>query len=72
MFNSDGLVWGAQRKKEEKFFSDLNHGGWPRRLDAMKIHWDQEMWNDPNLMDKFLRLPAKIADKSASAGALRN
>jgi len=57
MFNDKGLIWGGQRKGEEKMFTKLDHGGWPRRLSAMKIHWDQESWNDKDLLEKFLRLP---------------
>jgi hypothetical protein len=71
MFNSEGLVWGARRKGEEKLFSNLNHGGWPRRLNAMKVHWDEESWNDPALLSKFLRLPQKITDPRAAATALQ-
>ena len=72
MFNPEGLVWGAQRKGEEKMFNKLDHGGWPRRLDAMKIHWDEESWNDDTLLDKFLRVPAKIAAADSVAVALKH
>ncbi len=65
MFNSEGLVWGARRKSEENLFSNMNHGGWPRRLNAMKVHWDEESWNNPMLLSKFLRLPYKIIDPKA-------
>jgi hypothetical protein len=71
MFNSDGLVWGGQRKGEEKIFSKLDHGGWPRRLDAMKIHWDEEAWNDSDLLDKFLRLPKNMIQADAQATSLQ-
>ena len=71
MFNDEGLVWGARRKGEEKLFTNLNHGGWPRRLNAMKVHWDEESWNDPALLAKFLRLPRKITDPRAGAAALK-
>ena len=70
MFNPDGLVWGGRRKGEEKMFSKLDHGGWPRRLNAMKIHWDQEAFNDASLLDKFMRMPAKITEGSAPVSAV--
>jgi hypothetical protein len=67
MFNPDGLVWGGRRKGEEKMFSKLDHGGWPRRLNAMKIHWDQEAFNDASLLDKFMRMPAKLTGDTVSS-----
>lgn len=67
MFNPQGLIWGGQRKGEEKMFSKLDHGGWPRRLSAMKIHWDQEAWNDKDLLEKYLRLPHTLVKPSPSA-----
>ena len=70
MFNPDGLVWGARRKGEEKVFTKLDHGGWPRRLNAMKIHWDQETWNDSSLLDKFMRTPHKLVEPEAVASSL--
>lgn len=67
MFNPQGLIWGGQRKGEEKMFSKLDHGGWPRRLSAMKIHWDQEAWNDKDLLEKYLRLPHSVVKPSHTA-----
>ncbi|MCA9310188.1 MAG: hypothetical protein KDA21_03225 [Phycisphaerales bacterium] len=61
MFNDAGLVLGGKRWKEEIALSDLDNPGWPRRLDAMKIHWDAETWNDPNLIDRHLRIPGEVA-----------
>jgi len=66
MFNQAGLVWGAERKGEEKLFSTMDHGGWPRRLNAMKIHWDEEAWNSDSLLEKFLRLPKKVTLETAT------
>jgi hypothetical protein len=71
MFNSEGLVWGGRRKGEEKVFTKLDHGGWPRRLNAMKIHWDQESWNDADLLDKFVRVPRKIVEAEATPASPR-
>jgi len=48
----------------------LDHGGWPRRLNAMKIHWDQETWNDASLLDKFMRTPHKLVEPEAIASSL--
>lgn len=67
MFNPQGLIWGGQRKGEEKVFSKLDHGGWPRRLSAMKIHWDQESWNDKDLLEKYLRLPHAMVHQQPSS-----
>jgi len=71
MFNPDGLVWGGRRKGEEKMFSKLDHGGWPRRLNAMKIHWDQEAFNDDGLLDKFMRMPAQLTGGPVFSSAPR-
>jgi len=71
MFNPDGLVWGGRRKGEEKMFSKLDHGGWPRRLDAMKIHWDQESWNKTNLLEQFMRLPGDMTRVDAKSPVLK-
>ncbi len=71
MFNPDGLVWGGRRKGEEKMFAKLDHGGWPRRLDAMKIHWDQESWNKTNLLEQFMRLPGDMTHAQASSPVLK-
>ena len=70
MFNPDGLVWGGRRKGEEKIFTKLDHGGWPRRLNAMKIHWDQEAFNDSSLLDKFMRTPHKLVEPDAVVSSL--
>lgn len=60
MFNASGLVWGAQRSGEEVLFFDLDHPGWPRHLDRMKIHWDKEGWLDDNLIMSEFRIPETV------------
>lgn len=66
MFNSDGLVIGAERRAEQMVMGDLNHAGWPRHLDTMLIHWDAERWTDPSLLSTKLRLPAVTSDRHAA------
>ena len=77
MFNDDGLVKGAKRSGEEFMMADLDHPGWPRHLDRMLIHWDQDRWSDPKLLEEALRVPHKavagvqveIAQKDEAAPA---
>lgn len=66
MFNADGLVWDGRRPGEEIVFPTIDHPGWPRRLDKVKIHWDEEFFLTPGLCRKYLRLPAKMADPRAA------
>lgn len=64
MFNRKRLVWGAVRKGEEKMFPAMDHPGWPRHLDVMKLHWDRETWMNPELLSRFLRLPKALVSDS--------
>lgn len=66
LFNADGLVWGGKRGREEVLFADLDHPGWPRHLDHMKISWDESDWRDPGLLDRFLRLPSRMIEAEAT------
>ncbi len=66
IFDEHGLVLGAKRGAEEVVFSDLDHAGWPRRLDTMRIHWDADLWTDPTLLETHLRLPSPFAGGAAS------
>jgi hypothetical protein len=68
MFDADGRVIGAKRGTEQALMSDLDHAGWPRRLDIMLIHWDKDRWTDPQLLEKHLRLPQSLTG-GASGGA---
>lgn len=70
MFDANGLVWGAQRPREESIFPDLDHPGWPRRLDRVRIDWDESDWNDPRLLETFLRIPRRFQEPSAAAARL--
>ncbi len=70
MFDANGLVWGAQRPREESFFSDLDHPGWPRCLDRVRISWDESDWNDPRLLETFLRIPRRFQEPAATAARL--
>ncbi len=67
MFNDEGLVKGAKRTGEELMLADLDHPGWPRHLDRMRIHWDQDRWSDPELLAGALRIPHKaVSDVQVS------
>jgi len=65
MFNQQGLVRGGKRTGESRLFGDLDHPGWPRRLQRMKIDWDQSDFTDVKLLDTFLRLPPQLTDSTA-------
>lgn len=67
MFNDEGLVKGAKRSGEEIMLADLDHPGWPRHLDRMLIHWDQDRWSDPMLIAEALRVPRKAVADSPDA-----
>jgi hypothetical protein len=67
MFRPDGLVIGGKRWKEQIMLSDLDHPGWPRRLDRMLIHWDHDRWTDETLLQRHLRLPLSFAGDAAVA-----
>jgi hypothetical protein len=66
IFDEQGLVLGARRSGEQFLLADLDHAGWPRRLDTMLIHWDADQWTDPTLLDAHLRLPSTIASQPTS------
>lgn len=70
MFNEDGLVWGGRRLGEEFVFFTMDHPGWPRHLDKVKMHWDEVDWIDPALLETHLRLPEQIVDESADLVSL--
>ena len=67
MFNQQGLVIGGRRWKEEMLFAEMDNPGWPRRLDQMRIHWDHDRWDDPELLETSLRLPHALCGSSAPA-----
>ena len=71
MFDSDGFVWGAERSMEEAVFSDVDHAGWPRHLDHVKVHFDDANWTDDHLLERFLRLPKEITQTSAGIRELK-
>lgn len=65
IFNKEGLVWGGRRIWEEVLFVGmLHHAGWPRNLDLVKIHWDEDKWTDPHLLCTFLRLPHSMVQSN--------
>jgi len=64
MFDADGLVWGGRRWGEEIVFNTMDHPGWPRRLDQIKIHWDEMFLMDTSLLGTHLRLPAQIESET--------
>ncbi len=58
MFYDNGLVKGAQRL-EGVFFTPagLLSSGQPRQRGTQMIHWDHYDFDDPELLNKLLRLP---------------
>ena len=48
----------------------MDHPGWPRHLDKVKMHWDEVDWIDPVLLETHLRLPEHIVDESADLVSL--
>lgn len=67
IFDDNGLVLGAKRGREQLVLGDLDHAGWPRRLDKMLIHWDADHWTDPTLLETHLRLPGSITDAGGAS-----
>ncbi len=58
IFNSDTLVAGADRAESWMLIpTGLYHAGTPRRRGAQLIHFDQYDFDDPQLLEKNLRLP---------------
>jgi hypothetical protein len=56
-----GKVYGAQRK--ERFIFSLigvDDAGHPRANDQIKMHFDQSVWSDPTIYERFLRLPPGV------------
>jgi len=56
-----GKVYGAQRK--ERFIFTLigvDDAGHPRANDHIKLHFDQSIWSDPTIYERFLRLPPGV------------
>jgi len=57
-FRADGLVRGAERPESTMMFpSGLYHAGTPRMRGTHLIHFDQYDYDDPQLLEKLLRLP---------------
>ncbi len=54
-----GKVRGGQRKGEKFLMSfiGVDDAGRPRADDQIKLHFDQDAWNDPAIYNKYLRLP---------------
>lgn len=67
MFDEAGLVRGAKRWKEEVLMSDLDHPGWPRHLDKMKIHWDKDQWTDTSLFSRYLNIADEVTNPNSMA-----
>lgn len=59
IFNADMLVAGADRAESWMLIpTGLYHAGTPRRRGAQLIHFDQYDFDDPQLLEKNLRLPS--------------
>ncbi len=59
--NNDQQVWGAERMERFIFWViGTDDAGHPRRNDQILLHFDQAMWDDPNIYTKYLRLPPRF------------
>ena len=54
-----GKVRGGERRKEKFLMSfiGVDDAGRPRADDQIKLHFDQDDWNNPAIYSKYLRLP---------------
>ena len=54
-----GKVRGGERRKEKFLMSfiGVDDAGHPRADDQIKLHFDQDDWNNPAIYSKYLRLP---------------
>jgi len=60
MFGEDGLVREADRPECKLLTpSGLYHAGHPRQRETQLIHFDEAEFDDPKLLEKYLRLPSR-------------
>jgi hypothetical protein len=62
LYDAQGLVWGGRRWGEEWIFTSMDHPGWPRRFEKIRIHWDEASFTHESLIDTYLRLPRTPAE----------
>jgi hypothetical protein len=61
MFESNGLVRGAERMEGELFKPlGMLNAGQPRQRGTQLIHWDQYDFDSPKLLENTLRIPASF------------
>jgi hypothetical protein len=63
-----GKVRGGERRKEKFLMSfiGVDDAGRPRADDQIKLHFDQDDWNNPAIYSKYLRLPPGTFSLTAS------
>jgi hypothetical protein len=60
LFDTDGLVRGAHRLESTILTpSGLYHAGHPRQRETQMIYFDDAEFDDPKLLETYLRLPPK-------------
>ncbi|MGR9099071.1 MAG: hypothetical protein ACU826_00745 [Gammaproteobacteria bacterium] len=60
LFDTDGLVRGAHRLESTVLTpSGLYHAGHPRQRETQMIYFDDAQFDDPELLETYLRLPPK-------------
>ncbi|MGE0483909.1 MAG: hypothetical protein AB7Q81_07205 [Gammaproteobacteria bacterium] len=58
LFGEDGLVRGAHRRECSLLTpSGLYHAGHPRQRETQMIYFDEADFDDPGLLERYLRLP---------------
>jgi hypothetical protein len=64
-----GKVRGGERRKEKFLMSfiGVDDAGRPRADDQIKLHFDQDDWNNPAIYSKYLRLPPGTLSLTASS-----
>jgi len=65
LFGTDGLVRGAHRPECKLLKpSGLYHAGHPRQRETQMIYFDDEVFDDPKLLETYLRLPPNALGQS--------
>lgn len=67
IFDENGLVRGAKRPLEEALLTPLGiyRAGHPRQRGTQLIHFDQADFDDPELFERYLRLPSSLDGSAA-------
>jgi len=61
LFDTDGLVRGAHRPECALLKpSGLYHAGHPRQRETQMIYFDETQFDDPGLLETYLRLPPNL------------